>query len=243
MSVATSRTALITGGSKRLGRLMGLALAEDGWDIALHCHRSQAEAEAVCEEIRKHGRRCTLHTADLQAEEGVARLVPEVAEAHPKLALLVNNASTYDPGTIAATDFELFRSQFDVNFKAPFFLSRDFRKHVQQGQIVNLLDTRITSHRKHQYAAYTLAKKALAVLTTMAAVEFAPEIRVNGIALGPVLAPPNEMDDYLEHAAQRTPLLRPGSPEPVMDTLRFLLGNAHLTGQIIFCDGGENLFG
>ena len=243
MNAPSSRTALVTGGAKRLGRLMSLALAEDGWDIALHCNRSRAEAETVCEEIRNLGRRGTLHTANLRTDDELARLVPEVAEAHPNLALLVNNASTYAPGTTAGTDLELFHSQFDVNFKAPFLLSRDFRNHVQQGHIINLLDTRITSHRKHQYAVYTLAKKALAALTTMAAVEFAPEIRVNGIAPGPVIAPPDGAGGYLEHTAQRTPLLRPGRPEPVIDTLRFLLGNEHLTGQIIFCDGGENLLG
>lgn len=243
MNTPSSRTALVTGGAKRLGRLLSLALAEDGWDIALHCNRSRAEAETVCGEICNLGQRCTIHTADLRDDDDFVDLVPEVAEEHPKLALLVNNASTYAPGTITETDLELFQSQFDVNFKAPFFLSRDFRNHVPQGHIINLLDTRITSHRKHQYAAYTLAKKALAALTTMAAVEFAPEIRVNGIALGPVIAPPDEADAYLEHAAQRTPLLRPGSPEPVIDTLRFLLSNDHLTGQIIFCDGGENLLG
>ena len=243
MTSPSPRTALVTGGAKRLGRLMSLALAEDGWDIALHCNRSRAEAEIVCEEIRNLGRRSTLHTANLREDTEITRLVPEVAEAHPNLTLLVNNASTFDPGTLTETDFELFHSQFGINFKAPFFLSRDFRNHVQRGHIVNLLDTRITSHRKHQHAAYTLAKKTLAALTTMAAVEFAPEIRVNGIALGPVIAPPDESSDYLERSAQRTPLLRPGSPEPVIATLRFLLGNEHLTGQIIFCDGGENLLG
>ena len=133
MNAPSSRTALVTGGAKRLGRLMSLALAEDGWDIALHCNRSRTEAEAVCGEIRNLGRRGTLHTADLRDDDDLADLVPEVAEEHPKLALLVNNASTYAPGTIMETDLELFQSQFDVNFKAPFLWVAYFSKKRRNG--------------------------------------------------------------------------------------------------------------
>ena len=243
MSEPHPPVALVTGAGKRIGRAIAIDLARHGWAVGVHHHCSSDDAAGTLAIIEAEGAHGCIVEADLADETQSAGLMAQSSDALGPVTLLVNNASTYAPGTITETDLELFQSQFDVNFKAPFFLSRDFRNHVPQGHIINLLDTRITSHRKHQYAAYTLAKKALAALTTMAAVEFAPEIRVNGIALGPVIAPPDEADAYLEHAAQRTPLLRPGSPEPVIDTLRFLLSNDHLTGQIIFCDGGENLLG
>jgi NAD(P)-dependent dehydrogenase (short-subunit alcohol dehydrogenase family) len=106
--------------------------------------------------------------------------------------------------------------------------------------IINLLDTRITTY-SNSHAAYSLSKVAFAHLTKMSALEFSPKIRVNGIALGATLAPKNEGEDYLNRIAERTPMKVAGGILPVLQSLDYILENQNLTGQILFCDGGEQL--
>ena len=108
------------------------------------------------------------------------------------------------------------------------------------GNIVNLVDTRITTHRTN-YAAYTLTKKLLWELTKMAAAELGPAIRVNALAPGLTLPPEGKDLTYLDELARKIPMKRPGGVEPILKALDYILGNDYLTGQLLFCDGGENL--
>ncbi|QIA06340.1 SDR family oxidoreductase [Draconibacterium halophilum] len=130
--------------------------------------------------------------------------------------------------------------QLDVNLKAPFFLIRDFANYFKAGNIINFVDTRITSNASN-FAAYSISKKALWDLTKMAALEFAPDIRINAIAPGVTLPPEDEDEDYLEKLAQGIPMKKPGGVEPILKSLNYILENDHLTGQLLFADGGENL--
>jgi NAD(P)-dependent dehydrogenase (short-subunit alcohol dehydrogenase family) len=154
--------------------------------------------------------------------------------------LLVNNASVFNGGYIKETTPELFDKQVNVNLKAPFFLMRDFAIHCKNGNIINLVDTRV-SENKSDYAAYSLSKKGLWEITKMAAIEFAPDIRVNAIAPGVSLAPEDRDEKYLEKLAESIPMKRPGGIEPILKSIDFILENDHLTGQLLFADGGENL--
>jgi NAD(P)-dependent dehydrogenase (short-subunit alcohol dehydrogenase family) len=157
-----------------------------------------------------------------------------------KLDVLVNNASVFDPGIIRETDLQLYRQQMDVNLKAPFFLSRDFILNNKKGVIVNFLDTRITGY-SNSHAAYSISKVALAHLTKMMALECGPQVRVNGIAPGATLAPEGKGDDYLKNLAQKTPMKVPGGVQPILQSIDYILENDNLTGQILYCDGGEQL--
>lgn len=233
-------TAFITGGARRIGRRIALALAEAGWDIALHYNASRDEAEDARREIESMGRRCALFQADLTCMEEVHALIQRVMEAEPNCRALVNNASIFERAPLMDTDEAFFDRHFHLNFKVPFFLTQSFARLRKQGCVINLLDTKIEQKRSN-YFAYTLSKKALFEFTRMAAHELAPGIRVNGVCPGLILPPEGEDDAYLRRMAERIPLRQSGSPDDIAAAVRFLLENEFITGECIFVDGGERL--
>ncbi|WP_163322530.1 SDR family NAD(P)-dependent oxidoreductase [Draconibacterium mangrovi] len=236
------RTALITGASKRIGRSLTEHLAEKGWNVVVHYNSSAKEANELVEELKKKypDQEFRAEQANLAETDKVVALIPKLAARNIKVDLLVNNASVFDRGYLKGTSVELFDSQMDVNLKAPFFLIRDFANYFKSGNIINFVDTRITSNVSN-FAAYSISKKALWELTKMAALEFAPDIRVNAIAPGVTLPPEDEDEDYLDKLAQGIPMKKPGGVEPILKSLDYILENDHLTGQLLFADGGENL--
>jgi 2-amino-4-hydroxy-6-hydroxymethyldihydropteridine diphosphokinase len=234
------RAALVTGAAVRLGNAIAKMLARSGYDIALHYNSSRHAAEAAAEEIRSFGVRCELFQQDLGDCAGMVRLVTDVVERLPHLDLLVNSASVYDRARIAETTPEMLDHQWAVNFKAPFFLIKEFASRVEHGSIVNLLDNKI-AFNQFQYAAYLGSKKALAELTKMAALEFAPRIRVNGIAPGVVLPPSGREPSYLEWRRQTIPTQKLGNPAQICAAVDTLLRNEFMNGQIVFVDGGESV--
>jgi NAD(P)-dependent dehydrogenase (short-subunit alcohol dehydrogenase family) len=157
-----------------------------------------------------------------------------------EIQLLINNASVFEKGYLKDTSPELFDRQINVNLRAPFFLIRDFARISSKGNIINFVDTRITSN-KSDFSAYSLSRKGLWDLTQMAALEFAPGIRVNAIAPGVTLPPENENENYLQKLAENIPMKRPGGIEPIVKSIDYIIENDHLTGQLLFADGGENL--
>ncbi len=235
-----SRAALITGGARRIGRELALALAARSYDIALHYHSSGAEAHEALELVREYGVRASLFQCDLADNAELLELIPRVLREFPDLELLVNNASVFQKGTIKESGPVFFDRLMTVNFKAPFFLTREFANNCRQGQVINLIDTRIT-RSDHSYAVYTLSKKALAELTGIAARELAPAFRVNAIAPGIILPPPDETEAALERLVRRIPMQRKGSLANVVAAMQFLLDNEFVTGQCLFIDGGESL--
>lgn len=237
-----NKTALITGASKRVGKAIAERLALKGWNIIIHFHTSEKEAtelETFFKEKYPHQKFFRLK-ANLGNEAEIARLIPSIISETGSFDLLVNNASVFDRGYLAQTDMDLFNSQMDVNFKAPFILTRDFAVHCKKGNIINLTDTRITTNNS-TYAAYSLSKKALWELTRMAALEFAPLIRVNAIAPGVSIPPEGKSEEYLEKLARNIPAQEPVGLEPILKSVEFILDNNFLTGQLLFADGGENL--
>ncbi|WP_303925253.1 SDR family NAD(P)-dependent oxidoreductase [Draconibacterium sediminis] len=236
------RTALITGASKRIGRSLTEHLAEKGWNIVVHYNSSAKVANTLVEELEKKypDQEFRAVQANLAETDKVVALIPKLAARNLKVDLLVNNASVFDRGYLKGTSVELFDAQMDVNLKAPFFLIRDFANYFKSGNIINFVDTRITSNASN-FAAYSISKKALWELTKMAALEFAPDIRINAIAPGVTLPPEDEDDDYLEKLAQGIPMKKPGGVKPILKSLDYILENDHLTGQLLFADGGENL--
>src|SRR3989338_8191361 len=177
---------LITGAAKRIGKSIALLLAVLGFDVAVYYNRSKKEALQTAGEIESYGVRCELFSCDLSSEKNVRPLVSAVLKKFPNLSLLINSASIFEKSSL--TDSRAFDRHFRVNFKTPYILSSEFAKICKQGQIINILDTHITQN-KSAFAAYLLSKKSLADFTKLAAVEFAPHIRVNAIAPGLILPP------------------------------------------------------
>lgn len=235
-------TALITGASKRIGKAIAQHLAAKGWNIIVHFNSSREEADSLVDELSESyaNQKFSSVKADLSNVNEVVGLVPKVISEFGDFDLLINNASVFDKSYIQETSFELFDGQLDVNLKAPFFLMRDFANYCKKGNIINFVDTRITSN-KSNFAAYSLSKKGLWDLTQMAALELSPNIRVNAIAPGVTLAPENEDESYLEKLSKGIPMKRPGGIGPILKSLDYILENNFLTGQLLFTDGGENL--
>ena len=231
------KVALVTGGAVRLGRELALSLAEKKYNIALHYNGSESEAKTTCEDIRKQGVKCELFKENLLEKN---TLVEDVYRKFSRIDVLVNSASWYQQATITETEEEDFDNVFAVNLKAPFFLMRDYARKIKEGQIINIIDNKI-SYNQFVYAAYLLTKKSLADLTKIAALEFSPAIRVNAISPGVVLPAESRSDEYIEFRIQGIPLSKRGWPKHIMKALEYLLENDFLTGQVLTVDGGENI--
>lgn len=240
MNKRTNQAALVTGSAIRLGKHIALALAEKGYDIAIHYNSSIAPAQATATEIREKGVACELFPYNLMNPEGLNDYVAKVKATFPNLSVLVNSASGYTQATIADTTPAVFDTQFALNLRAPFFLTQAFAKVVQKGNVINILDNKI-GFNQYQYAAYLLAKKGLVEFTKMAAIEFAPDIRVNGVAPGVVLPASTRSQEYIDWRLQSIPLRMQGNTEHITQAILSLLQNTFITGQFLTVDGGENI--
>lgn len=237
-----TKTALITGAAKRVGKGLALHLAAQGWNIAIHYNTSADEAIILQDELQSSfpEQNFELFCADLNVTSEVENLVLKVIQKMGSVNLLINNASVFDRGDFADTTTEFLDRQMNVNFRSPFILIRNFAQLAKKGTIINFVDTRIVNN-KSNFAAYSLSKKALWELTKMTAFELGPNIRVNAIAPGLTLPPEEKGDDYLWKLAENIAMKRPGGLEPILKSLDYILNNDYLTGQLLFCDGGENL--
>ena len=234
------QTALVTGAGRRLGRAIAGALADEGLNVVAHYSRSAGEAEQLCGELMERGVRAWPLAADFADDAAAASLLPRALAVAGSLDALINSAAIFLPGKLAEITFADVVDHLRINAWAPFALSREFARLVGRGKIVNLLDTRIDgSDRAH--AAYLLSKQALASLTRLTAIEFAPAIAVNGVAPGLILPPPGRDEAFLDRLAQATPLRRRGEPADIAAAVVYLLRADYVTGEVIHVDGGRHL--
>ncbi len=238
----SGKTALITGGGKRLGRATALALAAEGVSVVIH-YQTSAEAAAECADA---ARRLGVHAWTIQADLGDAEvcqgLLDQACNQAGPIDILVNNASIFPRNTLVEMTLLDVAENMQVNAMSPFLLSRSLAAQGRSGAIVNLLDTRVV-HYDRVHAAYHLSKRMLLTLTRMMALEFAPSIRVNAVAPGLILPPPGEDESYLQKMAGNVPLQRIGSEEEITEAILFLLRSDFVTGQVIFVDGGFHMKG
>jgi NAD(P)-dependent dehydrogenase (short-subunit alcohol dehydrogenase family) len=236
--------ALVTGGAKRLGRAMALDLAAHGWDVAVHHHRSAAEAAETVAAIERRGRRAAALRADLANEAEAGALVGRAAEALGRpLALLVNNAAVFDYDRPQTADRASWDAHMDVNLRAPLVLTQAFVAGLPagaEGLVVNLIDQRVWNLTPN-YTSYTVSKAALWALTQHLALALAPRVRVNAIGPGVALPLPGQSEAAFPALAEAAPLGRNTSPEEVALALRFLIEAPAVTGQMIALDGGQHL--
>lgn len=234
------KAALITGAGDRLGKAMALALAGMGYDIAVHYNSSGKGAERTAEEVKSLGRKCETFKADLSRIKSIEALTSKVFRAFPYCSLLINNASVFEDIDFMDVTEESFDKEFNLNFKAPFFLSREFSRRNSAEVIINMLDARV-SRIETGHFVYNLSKRALRDLTLMAAKALGPKIRVNGICPGPILPPPGKDTKYMKRISKNTPLRKAGSPDYVITALKYILDNDYVTGECLFVDGGQHI--
>lgn len=233
-------TALITGGAKRIGKAITLSLAELGFDIALHYNRSGVEAEQLSQQVRAMGRKCRLFPCDLGETKQALTLIETVFDTWADCNVLVNNASIFEGTDFLETDEATFDVNFNVNFKAAFFLAQAFARRCKSGQIINIADARV-GRTTTAHFAYTLSKRMLWEFTKMAARRLGPDIRVNAVCPGLILLPGGAEAESFEKLISKLPLRKQGTPEQVAAAVCFLAEADYVTGEAIFIDGGEHL--
>jgi NAD(P)-dependent dehydrogenase (short-subunit alcohol dehydrogenase family) len=236
-----NRTYLITGGARRLGREMALAIARSKGNLIIHYNSSTREAETLKNLILGLGSQAWLVKADLSSEKGLRNLCEE-AFSLTHVSGLINSASIFLNKSFKETTLEIWQEHIQVNLTAPFLLSRFFAKQMgalPSGQIVNLVDWRATRPGSDHFA-YTVSKAALVAMTKSLALSLSPGISVNAIALGAILPPENE--NINEGILEKVPVKRWAYIEELENVLIYLLSNPRsLTGQIIHLDGGRHL--
>lgn len=240
---AMPRAALVTGGGKRIGRAIALALAEAGFAVALHYHESGTEAEDAAAAIRSLGREAVLVRADLQREEQVAGVLPAAAASLGPIGVLVNNASRFERDEWDTADRESWDRHLEPNLRAPFVLMQDFARALPdgaEGAVINMLDERVWSLTPH-FVTYTVAKAGLWALTQSMALALAPRIRVNGIGPGPALPSPRQTEEQFARQCASVPLRRGTSPDEIAQAALAILAMPSMTGQMLALDGGQHL--
>ena len=246
--VGTRPAALVTGASGRIGAAFVQALAQDGYDVALHFHTKAQDAERTAQEARAHGGRIELLAADLADPAARAGLIGEAVERLGALDVLVNNASLFAYDDFATLEEPQWREHLEVNLTAPVFLIRDFaRALAQDGRgaqavVVNLLDQKV-ARPNPDFLSYTATRVGLAGLTAPLALALAPNIRIAGIAPGLTLPSQVHPDADFERAQWSSPLHRGPTPDDLVGALRFILNTPSFTGQVITVDAGESLVG
>jgi pteridine reductase len=242
MHLSTSRI-LVTGGGLRVGKAISLALAKAGAEVVIHYRSSSDAAEETAEQIRIAGGKADTVSGDLGSVNGPQRIMDQALAEGP-LHGLVNNAAVFNRTPLADSDHQTFMDELGPNLLGPLALIRAFAAQGLEGSVINLLDRRIAAHDAGA-VPYQLSKVALAEATRLAALEFAPRLRVNGIAPGAILPPPGKehIANYLAQHAGRAPLTHRCSPQDIADAALFLFQSPAITGQIIFVDAGQHLLG
>jgi NAD(P)-dependent dehydrogenase (short-subunit alcohol dehydrogenase family) len=232
---------LITGAARRVGRELALAVAKAGGDVVIHYGQSQAEAQSLSDEIQELGRKADIAQADLSDPVQVRELIPHACQYGPLFGL-VNNAAIFESRSWDETELEDWNRTMMVNLTAPFLLGQAFARHLPAGatgRIVNLLDWRALRPGA-DHLPYTISKSALAALTRSLAVALAPNITVNGLALGAILPP--SQGQAPANILKNVPAGRWAELHEVGEALVFLLdGPAYITGEILHVDGGRHL--
>jgi NAD(P)-dependent dehydrogenase (short-subunit alcohol dehydrogenase family) len=243
MMTAAARTALVTGGAKRIGRAIVEDLAAHGFAVAIHCNRSRREADSLAAEIRGSGARAEVVAADLTDSAAAGALIAEATNALGPIGLLVNNASIFQDDSVETFDPAVANKHFAIHLNAPAVLARRFAEALppgEEGLIVNIIDQRVW-RLTPRYFSYTLSKSALWTATRTMAQALAPRVRVNAIGPGPTLANTRQNADDFNAQLDGVLLKRGPALSEFGAAIRYLWEARSVTGQMIALDGGQHL--
>lgn len=249
----TGGKALVTGAGKRLGRAMALTLARRGFDVAVHYASSEAEAQAVAEEIRALGRGAEVLQADLLQERETDALIERASEAlGGRLTVLINNASIFEYDNIESASRDSWDRHIESNLRAPFVLTQRFAEQAPkeviddrgeataQALVINMIDQRVRKLTP-EFMTYTIAKMGLWAFTQTAAQALAPRIRVNAIGPGPTLQGGRQTADHFSRQRLSTILSRGADEADICGALEYFLSAPAVTGQLLCVDGGQHM--
>jgi pteridine reductase len=236
------KVALVTGGGRRVGRALALALADRGGTVAVHYNESEKGARDVAASIGKRGGRAEIFGADLTDPAAPASLIQDVVRKLGSLDVLINSAAVMLRTPFGEVDAGVWDQIFALNLRAPFFLAQAAAPHLRRGHgaIVNIADL-AAFETWPGYVPHGLTKSGIVHMTKALARLLAPEVRVNAVAPGTVLLPDDWTDADRERLDKTTPLKRQGSPDDVAAAMLFLLDADYITGETIIVDGGRHI--
>ena len=240
------KNVLITGAAKRIGAACARLLHNEGCNVFLHYRSSKEAALQLCYELNQiRADSAYMMQADLLNREALESLVSEACMAWGKIDVLVNNASSFYSTEVADVTEQQWDELMGSNLKAPFFLAKLLKETLvkNRGCIVNITDIH-AERGLIGYPVYSIAKAGLVAMTKILAKEFAPSVRVNGVAPGAILWPDDDSSEQKrQEILQRVALRRSGEPADVAKAVWFLIKDAdYMTGQILTVDGGRTLF-
>ncbi|HNR01008.1 MAG TPA: SDR family oxidoreductase [Anaerolineaceae bacterium] len=237
----SGKTILITGAARRLGKALALACAQEGADLLLHYNSSSSEVDELSRQIGSLGCKTWQVKADLGDPDQVETLI-ETAASIPNFYALVNNASIFKSMGFLDTSLPDWNEHLRINLTAPFLLTQSFARSytlAETGRVLNLVDWRALRPGRDHFP-YTISKAGLVALTQSTALQLAPRINVNAIALGAILPPVGESED--PNLVKNVPQKRWAELDEFTRTAIFLLeGPEYITGEVIHLDGGRHL--
>ena len=237
------KVALVTGGAKRLGRSIALALAERGAELVIHYRDSEREAQELLALLKRAGGKPVAVRGDVSVAADVDRIVETAMQAFGRIEILVNNAAIFYRTPFEKVTEEDWDRFLDVNLKGPFLLCRrigGIMLRQGQGKIISLADLAGLKVWA-EYIPYSVSKAGLIALTQGLAKALAPAVQVNAVAPGAVLLPEGTTPEERERAIRRIPLDRLGTPEDIARAVVYLIRNDFITGEVLRLDGGQHL--
>lgn len=240
------KVVLVTGAARRVGAAIARRLHASGASLMLHYHNAEREVMALQAEL--HAARADsagLVRANLLDSAGLPEIVRNTIARFERLDILVNNASSFFPTPVGEITDASWEDLMSTNVRAPLFLSQAAAPHLRKshGAVINITDIHADRPLKN-YVVYSVAKAALVGLTKSLARELGPEVRVNGVAPGPVLWPEDgSFDDIArQRVISHTLLKRAGEPEDIARAVHFFAAESpYVTGQILAVDGGRSI--
>jgi NAD(P)-dependent dehydrogenase (short-subunit alcohol dehydrogenase family) len=238
------KTVLVTGGARRLGKAMALALAESGANVAFTYLSSAIEAAETLRQIESSNVPGVAIQCDLRQESGVQQMIARVIERFRAIDILINNAGLFQTAKFEEISTAQWDDLFAVNVRAPFLVSRYCAAHLRsaRGRIINLGSLGALKPWA-THAHYCSSKAALHMLTRVMAKALAPQIAVNGVAPGMIDTGSRDKDaELINRLAVRTPMKKNGTPQDVVSAVLYFATAPHfITGQILTVDGGLGL--
>jgi len=233
---------IITGGATRIGAAIARKLSGPDKEILIHYNKSKSKAQSLKKELEKNGTIIYLAKGDLSNEKDVNKIVKIAKSKLKYFDCLVNNASLFENDKLDNFTTDSWGRHLRTNLRTPALLSKEFSKNIKgkNNNIINIIDQRIFKLTPY-FFSYTISKTGLYTLTKTSAMNFAPNIRVNGIAPGPTIKNKRQSEKHFKKQYLATPLKKKVDVNEICNAVDFFIKNRSITGQVIAIDSGQNL--